>query len=109
MKKLLPFITVGIVALSLFSCSSKPHSAHIRTHVSSDSLYVKYKTMIGNNIDCDACVDCAAMALAISYGIDEEINENHAKLVKYYEEHGDIPCPELLCDKERSKQVIRNN
>ncbi|MEN8119459.1 MAG: hypothetical protein ABFS35_03895 [Bacteroidota bacterium] len=93
-------IIIGIIALSLFSCSSKPHSAHIEKYVSSDSLYVRYKNMISDTINCTACVDCAAMALAISYGIDEEISENHEKLAQYFKEHGDIPCPELLCDKE---------
>ncbi|RLD77404.1 MAG: hypothetical protein DRJ10_11995 [Bacteroidetes bacterium] len=109
MKKLSTFIIVLISALSLFSCTSKPHSTHIEKHIGSDSLYVKYKTMIIEKDNCPACADCAAMALAISYGIDDEITENHAKLVKYYEKNGEIPCPELLCDKDKLMQKIANN
>ena len=109
MKNLTTFIIALISVTILFSCSTQPHSAHIEKYIGSDSLYLKYKTMLIEKDNCTACSDCAAMALAISYGIDDEITENHAKLVKYYEENGEIPCPELLCDKDKLKQKVANN
>ena len=76
MKHLTIYITVLISAISLFSCTSNSHSTQIKDHMQVDSLYLKYKSMISDTNDCSACADCAAMALAITYGIDEEITNS---------------------------------
>ena len=101
MKYLFIFAVLVLVSASLFSCSEKTHSTHIKQKIDTDSLYIKYKTMIGDSSNSPACVDCAAMALAISYDMDEEITKSHEKLVEYYKQNGSVPCPELLCNTKK--------
>jgi len=107
MKNLFIFTISALIALSLFSCSEKSHSSNIKQDLNTDSLYVKYKNMVSDSSNSPACVDCAAMALALSYGMDEEVAKNNEKLVKFYMENGSVPCPELLCNKENKAQLSK--
>jgi len=71
-----------------------------------DQLYEKYKKMVTEGEGCAACVDCAALALAISYDTKKEIAVSKAKLIKYYNENGTIPCPELV--PELKEEIVLN-
>jgi len=67
-----------------------------KTIENADQLYEKYKNMVTEGEGCEPCIDCAALALAISYDTEKEITISKEKLLNYYNKNGSIPCPELL-------------
>ncbi len=91
-------IVLGIFfSITVISCNTiEKENTKANTIQGADKLYEKYKNMVAEGDGCIACVDCAALALAISYDTQNEIAASKTKLVEYYKQNGTIPCPELM-------------
>ncbi len=94
MRNILLIILVLVFSIGIISCNAVDKKAN--TIQNADQLYEKYKNMVTEGDGCVACIDCAALALAISYDTKNEITLSKAKLVEYYKQNGTIPCPELM-------------
>lgn len=96
MKSIFIILLGVFVWASVSSCGNVSRKNTADKHVKAQKLYEKYKTMITEGDGCAPCVDCASLALAISYNTKEEITASKKKLIEYYKKHGSIPCPELV-------------
>ena len=87
-------IVIFVFSFGIVSCGTieKDDNSDLKTEL----LYEKYKNMVTEGEGCAACIDCAALALAITYETEDEILDSKQKLFEYYKENGVIPCPELL-------------
>ncbi len=105
MKPIFNFIILTIILFGIykFRYTNNEHFGYIKNNLNTDSLFIKYKSMIKNDTNMVVCMNCASMALALSYNNEEEIIENYEKLLKYYKEYGYVPCPELICEKDKIK------
>jgi hypothetical protein len=81
---------------SISSCGAASGKNSVDKHLKAQQLYEKYKNMITEGDGCVPCVDCAALALAISYDTKDEVSVSKKKLIEYYKKNGTIPCPELV-------------
>ncbi len=101
-------VSLFILTFVLSSCSDAVSSPEMQKD-KAQQLYEKYKSMISEGDGCVPCVDCAALALAISYGTKDEIQSSKQKLIKYYKKTGSVPCPELVPElKESLAQELGN-
>ena len=104
MRNILVIFLAIFFSVSVISCNLlQKDNTKADTNQGADKLYEKYKNMITEGDGCIACVDCATLALAISYDTQSEVATSKAKLIKYYKKNGTIPCPELV--PEISKEI----
>ncbi len=96
MKRIFIILFGVFVWASVSSCGDASGKNLADKHLKAQKLYEKYKSMITEGDGCSACVDCAALALAISYDTKDEISASKKKLIEYYKKNGNIPCPELV-------------
>ncbi|MEN8119519.1 MAG: hypothetical protein ABFS35_04205 [Bacteroidota bacterium] len=107
MRNLVLIFLVSFFSVGIFSCSIiEKKEKKANTIQGADKLYEKYKNMVSEGDGCVACVDCAALALAISYDTKNEIKESKAKLMNYYKQNGTIPCPELIPELNKEIALI---
>jgi len=95
MKKIVG-VFIGIAFFLVLGACSNVKEKSTAKKIDAQQLYEKYKDMITEGDGCVPCVDCAALALAISYDTKDEIKNSKKKLIEYYHKNGKIPCPELL-------------
>ena len=107
MRNILLIVLGFVFSVVIFSCNAiENKDKDANTIQGADQLYEKYKNMVTEGEGCAACVDCAALALAISYDTQNEIAANKAKLIEYYKQNGNIPCPELIPDLNKELALI---
>ncbi len=104
MKNILLIISISIFSFGIFSCGTTEKKAE--TIEGADLLYEKYKNMVTEGEGCAPCIDCASLALAITYDTHEEIVVSKNKLLKYYKENGSVPCPELLPELKQEVALV---
>lgn len=98
------FFSAGI-----FSCNSTANAETGKKALNTDKLYEKYKHMVTEGDGCIPCIDCAALALAMTYDTPDEVALSKQKLVNYYKENGKIPCPELLPELKEEIALMANS
>ncbi len=94
MRNIILISLISIFSFGIFSCDTTGKKADAID--GTDLLYEKYKNMVTEGEGCVACIDCASLALAITYNTQDEVVLSKKKLLEYYKENGSIPCPELL-------------
>jgi len=96
MKNILLILLMVIFSAGIFSCNDMASAETGKKTMDTNKLYEKYKHMVTEGDGCVPCIDCAALALAMTYNTPNEVALSKQKLVNYYKENGEIPCPELL-------------
>lgn len=107
MRYILLIVLGFVFSVGIISCNAiEKKDKKANTIQGADQLYEKYKNMVTEGEGCIACVDCAALALAISYDTHTEIAVSKAKLTEYYKQNGTIPCPELMPELNKEIALI---
>jgi len=104
MKNILLIISISIFSFGIFSCGTTEKKAE--TIEGADLLYEKYKNMVTEGEGCEVCIDCASLALAITYDTQDEADASRKILIDYYNENGTIPCPELLPELKKEIALV---
>ncbi len=97
------------MSVGFFSCNGTANAEKIKKVQNTDQLYEKYKQLVTEGDGCVPCVDCAALALAMTYNTPKEIAASKKKLLVYYKENGKIPCPELFPELKEGIALTANS
>ena len=107
MRNILLIVLGFVFSIGVISCNAiEKKDKKANTIQGADQLYYKYKNMVTEGDGCVACIDCATLALAISYDTQDEIAKSKEKLVQYYKVNGTIPCPELIPELKKEIALI---
>ena len=107
MRKLAILLLGVFIFAGMVSCTQKDKNK-VQKSQKAQQLYEKYKTMITEGNGCEPCIDCAALALAISYDTSEEITLRKKNLTEYFKKNGKIPCPELVPELKQNVAQVQN-